>query len=252
MTATGHPGAQDGLALARGGGLAAWRQIADRIEGQIAAGRLAPGARLPSEAELARSFGVNRHTLRRALAELAARGLLRASQGRGTFVEAPPLRYPIGLRTRFSEIATAAGREARGELLGAAETGADARLAETLEVPPGAPVLELATLHRADDTPISLGRTWLPLPRFAGFDRAYAAAGSLTRAFAGYGVADYLRHSTRVTARPASAEDAAPLDVAPGRVLLAVESVNRDAAGLRIQATRALFVADRVELVVGP
>src|SRR5689334_2773113 len=98
----------DVAALARGAGLAAWRQIADRIEGEIAEGRLPPGARLPSEVELARRLGVNRHTLRRALAELSARGLLRTSQGRGSFVEAVPLRYPIGPRTRFSEIVSAA------------------------------------------------------------------------------------------------------------------------------------------------
>jgi GntR family phosphonate transport system transcriptional regulator len=63
-------------------------------------------------------------------------------------------------------------------------------------------------------------------------------------------VADYLRHSTRITARLASAGEAIPLDLMPGRALLVIESINRDTAGLRIQATRALFVADRVELQV--
>jgi GntR family transcriptional regulator, phosphonate transport system regulatory protein len=237
-------------ALSRGEGLAAWRQIADGLAGEIAVGRLAPGAQLPTEAALAARFGVNRHTVRRALAVLAERGLVRATQGRGTFVEAPRLTYPIGTRTRFSEIVSAAGREAWGDLVAAASVPADEGLARDLGLAPGAPVLELLTVHRADGTPISTARTCLPLPRFAGFDRAYAARGSLTRAYAEYGVADYTRRSTRIGARSASADEAARLDLAPGRVLITIASVNVDAAGAPIQATRGLFVADRVELVV--
>ena len=236
--------------LLRGQGLAAWRQIADGIGAELAAGRLRAGQKLPTEAQLARRFGVNRHTVRRALAVLAERGLVRTTQGRGTFVEARPLASPIGPRTRFSEIVAGAGREAWGALLSAAEIFADDETARALELQPGAAVLALTTLHTADGTPISLARTCLPLPRFAGLDRIYADAGSLTRAYAAIGVADYARLSTRITARPAGAEEAALLDLAPGRALLVVESVNVDAQGRRIQATRSSFAADRVELVV--
>ncbi|ACL59082.1 phosphonate metabolism transcriptional regulator PhnF [Methylobacterium nodulans] len=246
----GESGDTPVTALSRGEGLAAWRQIADGLAAEIEAGRLAAGAQLPTEAALAARFGVNRHTVRRALAALAERGLVRATQGRGTFVEAPRLAYPIGLRTRFSEIVSRAGREAWGDLIAAASIPADDGLAEDLGIGVGDPVLELLTVHRADGTPISTARTCLPLPRFAGFDRAYAALGSITRAYAEYGIADYTRLSTRIGARVAAADEAARLDLAPGRVLITIASVNVDAAGTRIQATRSLFVADRVELVV--
>jgi GntR family transcriptional regulator, phosphonate transport system regulatory protein len=236
--------------LARGEGLAAWRQIADGLSADIEAGRLAAGAQLPTEAALAARFGVNRHTVRRALSALAERGLVRATQGRGTFVEAPRLAYPIGPRTRFSEIVTRAGREAWGDLIAAASVPAEPGLAEDLGIAAGEPILELLTVHRADGTPISTSRTCLPLPRFSGFDRTYAALGSITRAYAEYGVADYTRLSTRIGARLAAADEAARLDLVPGRVLITIASVNVDAEGQRIQATRGLFVADRVELVV--
>ncbi|MDT8264240.1 GntR family transcriptional regulator, partial [Roseomonas sp. DSM 102946] len=78
----------------RGDGIAAWKRIADGLEAEIAAGCFPRGARLPTEAQLATQYGVNRHTVRRALSALAERGLVRATQGSGTFVEAPPLRYP--------------------------------------------------------------------------------------------------------------------------------------------------------------
>ncbi|MGU3362511.1 phosphonate metabolism transcriptional regulator PhnF [Methylobacterium sp. M6A4_1b] len=237
-------------ALQRGGGLAAWRQIADTLAGEIRGGSLGAGAQLPAESALAARFGVNRHTVRRALGVLAEGGLVRTTQGRGSFVEQGPIPYPIGPRTRFSEIVSRTGREAWGDLIAAATVPADADWADALGIDPGAPILELLTVHRADGAPISTARTCLPLPRFTGFDAAYAASGSLTRAYAGFGVADYTRLSTRIGARPASPEEAERLDIAPGRTLIALSSVNVDGAGTRIQATRSLFAADRVELVV--
>ncbi|MGC5777304.1 phosphonate metabolism transcriptional regulator PhnF [Methylobacterium sp. NFXW15] len=239
-------------ALSRGAGLAAWRQIADALEAEIAAGKLAQGTQLPTEATLATRFGVNRHTVRRALATLAERGLIRASQGRGTFVEAAPLAYPIGRRTRFSEIVTGAGREPWGELVAQTEVTADAEGAAMLEVSEGAPLIELVTVHRADGVPLSTARTWLPLPRFSGFAEAYAVSGSITRALSACGVPDYTRLSTRIRARPAHPAEAARLDLTPGRVVIVVSSVNIDAAGIPIQANRSAFAADRVELVVSP
>nr|WP_073052775.1 phosphonate metabolism transcriptional regulator PhnF [Kaistia soli] len=248
--ADGVDDADDGREIARGGGISAWRQIADDIEADISAGRFPAGAQLPTEAQLATRFAVNRHTVRRGLSELAVRGLVRATQGRGTFVEARPIRYPIGPRTRFSEIVSRAGREAGGRLLGSAVVAADARTAAALGVAEGAPVIRLDTLRSADGTPISLGSGFFPLPRFERFGDAYLAYGSITGALASRGVDDYRRLETRISARPASAEEAASLDLAPGRLLLAVDSINVDGDGTPIQFTRALFAADRTEIVV--
>ena len=96
----------------------------------------------------------------------------------------------------------------------------------------------------------SAARISLPLPRFAGFDEAYARSGSITRAFGQFGIDDYTRLSTRIGARAATTEEAARLDIAPGRTLLTLSSVNVDREGRRIEASRSLFAADRVELVV--
>src|SRR4051795_1608873 len=90
-------------------GVALWRQVADGIERGIAEGRFAAGERLPGETEIAETYRVNRHTVRRALAALAERGLVRAERGSGTYVEAPRLAYPLSSRTRFSAIVGAGG-----------------------------------------------------------------------------------------------------------------------------------------------
>src|ERR1700692_2028213 len=94
-------------------GVALWRKAADGIERGIAEGRFAAGQKVPGETEIAETYRVNRHTVRRALATLAERGLVRAERGSGTYVEAPKIAYPLRSRTRFSEIVGAGGRETR-------------------------------------------------------------------------------------------------------------------------------------------
>src|SRR5580693_9426270 len=60
--------------------------VADRLRGDILAGRLRPGTRLPSERELSLALGVNRLTRRASLARLEALGLVTTRHGAGTIV----------------------------------------------------------------------------------------------------------------------------------------------------------------------
>ncbi len=62
--------------------------VTDRLRNEILAGRLAAGSRLPSERELSLALGVNRLTLRAALARLEAMGLVITRHGSGTEVAA--------------------------------------------------------------------------------------------------------------------------------------------------------------------
>ena len=119
------PPAGAARALARGQGIALWRQIAGTLEKEIAGGDLSPGARLPTEADLSARFGVNRHTVRRAMEELKSRGLVRIEQGRGSFVAEDVLDYPVGPRTRFSETIRRQNREPQGRILRLEEMPAD-------------------------------------------------------------------------------------------------------------------------------
>jgi DNA-binding FadR family transcriptional regulator len=61
-------------------------KIVDILGGDISEGRVKPGDRLPSESELADTFGVSRTVIREAVARLKADGLVIARQGAGVFV----------------------------------------------------------------------------------------------------------------------------------------------------------------------
>ncbi|WP_084539832.1 phosphonate metabolism transcriptional regulator PhnF [Azorhizobium doebereinerae] len=244
--------AQEPGDLRRGSGVALWKQIAETLEGEIASGQRRAGARLPVEAELAERFGVNRHTVRRALSVLAERGLVEATAGRGTFVKEPPLRYPIGPRTRFSEIVLASGREPHGRFLGSQVETASPEVARELCVPPGTPVLRIDTMHEADGVPISCGTAWFVQARCQDLDLVYAATGSLTRALSTLGIIDFRRKETRLGARPADERERELLSLAAGRSVMVVERVDVDVAGVPLQWGRSSFAADRVQLIIKP
>ena len=71
------------------------RQLFEQLAEQIKSGRLAPGARLPTEAELTRAARVSRTVVREAVAALRAEGLVVTRQGVGAFVSAEPQRAPF-------------------------------------------------------------------------------------------------------------------------------------------------------------
>jgi GntR family transcriptional regulator, phosphonate transport system regulatory protein len=231
-------------------GVALWRQVADGIERGIADGRFVAGEKLPGEMEIAETYRVNRHTVRRALATLAERGLVRAERGSGTYVEAAKLAYPLRSRTRFSEIVGAGGREPQGQLLSASNEDATRELARLLALKTGAPLIRIEALRLADSSPICVGTTWLSAERFPDAGKLYERLRSMTKLLAHYGIRDYRRASTRVTAAIVDATDAARLDLALGRPVLVVDSTDTDADGKPLLTTRARFAAERVEFVV--
>ena len=231
-------------------GVALWRRVADAIERGIADGVYAAGERLPGEMEIAETYRVNRHTVRRALATLAERGFVRAERGSGTYVEAPRIAYPLRSRTRFSEIVGAGGREPRGQLIGAADEVATRELARLLGLKTGAPLVRIEALRLADRTPICVGTTWLSAERFPGAGAIYERVRSTTKLLAHFGIRDYRRASTHVTAAIVDATDAGRLDLALGRPVLVVNSTDVDADGRPLLTTRARFAAERIEFLV--
>ncbi|MEI9924855.1 MAG: phosphonate metabolism transcriptional regulator PhnF [Bradyrhizobium sp.] len=231
-------------------GVALWRQVADGIERGIADGTYAAGEKLPGETEIAETYRVNRHTVRRALATLAERGFVRAERGSGTYVEAPRLAYPLRSRTRFSEIVGAGGQEPRGQLIDASEDVATRELARELGLKTGAALIRIETLRLADRTPICVSTTWLAATRFPDAGRVFASTRSMTKLLAHYGVRDYRRGTTKITAAIADAADAARLDLALGRPVLVVDSTDVDTDGEPLVTKRSRFAAERIEFVV--
>src|SRR3989454_10980858 len=146
------------------GRLPRYRQLAQALRARIREGTLRPGARLDTQRRLATSFGVTLMTLRQALELLGRAHLLTRRHGLGTFVAAPSIDYDILQLRRFAGDLTARGAHVATRLLGTPFAVADRRVAEALKVPARGRVLVLGRRRLVDDHPMSLQRSFLPLP----------------------------------------------------------------------------------------
>lgn len=106
------------LSFSRSDGTPKYVAISRAIASAVSEGTLRDGEVLPSQKELADSFGVTVMTVRQAIQTLVEQGLLSTSQGKGTFVSRPPYRLGMGPLSSFAAQISASGRTLRTEVLG--------------------------------------------------------------------------------------------------------------------------------------
>ena len=230
---------------------ALWTAIRDTLVRDISEGHYPPGQRLPTEAQLSERFGVNRHTVRRAIADMAEQNIVFARRGAGVFVRHVPTPYRIGRRTRFRQNLTDAGRVPDRRVLSLETRGANKQEAKALDLSKGAAVHVYEGVSLSDDAPIALFCSVFPAERFPKMLANLAATESVTAALALEGVADYTRRSTEITAKAASKTHSAILELPVGDPVLRTVAVNVDPTGQAVEFGKSWFAADRVTLIMG-
>lgn len=234
----------------RRSGVSVWKQIADTLRTEIRDRAFTATGRLPSENELAARFGVNRHTLRQAVAALQVDGLVRIEPGRGMFVQHELLDYALSRRTRFSENLRRQGLLPSNQLLTAQEILAPERAAHELKLDKSAKVLRVEMLDEANGEPIGLATAYYPALRFAGLLDMLQSDTHTTEILRHFGIQDYIRAESRITTQMPSSETARLLKQLPTRPLLCVECLDEDMQGQPIKYGETVFCGDRVQLVV--
>ncbi|MCF8607220.1 phosphonate metabolism transcriptional regulator PhnF [Gordonia sp. HY442] len=229
-------------------GFSVWRRIAEELRQEIVDGGLAPDTRLPSEAQLAERFAVNRNTVRQAVASLVADRLVVARRGSGTFVaEHTLLVHRIGVRTRLRDSLRAGSSSATGILLEEEVAPAPPPIAERLGLG-DRPALRLEIVRAVDGRPISRATGWFDAERVPELGARFRECGSITVSLQEAGIADYVRASTVVAARHATATELTDLALDEGAVVLAVQGLDTLPDGTPLQFASTRFPADRVEL----
>lgn len=227
-----------------------WRSIAATLQAELAQGLYRPGDRLPTEAELAARFGVNRHTVRHGLAPLIEAGLLHSRRGAGVFVAARPTDYPLGARVRFHQNVAASGRTPSRRITRLETRPASMDEAEALKLAPAALVHVIEGISLADNQPLAMFSSVFPADRFPALLAAMAEQTSVTVALSACGLTDYTRAETRLTAKLADALQANALHVQLGAPILRSVAVNVDATGAPVEYGKTWFAGDRVTLTV--
>jgi GntR family transcriptional regulator len=232
-------------------GITAHAQIEDWLADAIAAGQLSPGDRLPTEHDLAAWLGVSRMTLRHALGELAQRGLVTRTVGRGggTFVAEPKLEQDLTTLAGFSEQLRRHGKVAGARVLAAAQIPASPAAAAALDLETGEHVHDVRRIRLADGRPIAIEHSQFPVKLFPGLLDC-RLDGSLYDLLAeNYGLRP---HRARESLEPvvAGVREAEALDVDEGAPLMLVERTAYAQAGQPLEFARDLFRGDRTKVVV--
>ncbi|MBS2535598.1 GntR family transcriptional regulator [Catenulispora sp. NF23] len=237
-------------------------QLARQLQDRIDSGSLPPSSRLPSEPELSAEFGVNRLTVRQAVAELDRAGSVEIRRGIGTFVRKPVVRAVIRVDPDSAQVRIGSlpvplaiqGMRRAEELVVESAIAPDGlldqRVAGQLEHA-AADLSRFETLVWLEDQPWCVNSYWLPTGRLpAGFGpvgEPIDMAAAITEAF-GFELESDWRAFSAVAADIADAER---LDLATGSPLLVREGVNCTPDGetvmyvrRRIKGENASFVLD--------
>jgi GntR family transcriptional regulator len=226
-------------------------QLREAILGEIHRRGLEPGDQLPTEAELERRYEVSRSTIRQAMNELAADGVIRRVQGKGTFVGIPKIQH-LPVLTSFSELLRSQGYTPSHRLLASSMRPASPEVAEGLGLEERAPCRFLRRLFLADGDPVGLAETWLPQTLLGEHDHLFEQGaieeGSLYELLQGEPLRLFLARAVE-TINPGLAEepDAGLLGYEPGSPLLVIKRITFTPEGQAVEWTRLLFAGDRYE-----
>ena len=243
-----------------------YHQIYLVLREQLAEGRFAGG--LPGELALAGQFGVARITVRKALAQLAADGLIDRTPGRGTVPRAAGALSAMGAGgkhgKRGANGSNGSDGRSRAQLTGLLENivtmglatkvkvlecetvPASTAVAEALRLDPGTPVQKAQRVRSTREGPLSLITTYVPAALAQGFGRRELAKKPILILLEEAGVR--IGHATQtISARLADAHAAQHLAVTVGSALLAVTRLIHDARGRPVQWLHGLYRPDRYQ-----
>lgn len=238
----------------------AYLRIVAALRTQITAGDLAPGDKLPTEAQLRQQFGVSTTVVKWALSILQGEGLVEGRRGSGNYVRqirrltrnahGRDLRATTGATSPFARDAGKAGQHPAWEH-DSGHTTADERIAARLAVEPGEPVMRTAYRFLADGEPIQLSTSYEPLRITQGTPVEWPEDGAVVGVVArmdslGVRVDEFVES---VTARPAHAEEIDRLGLSPrGAYVLVIERTYY-AAGSPVETADIVFPGDRYRLL---
>lgn len=234
-----------------------WRGIGDTLLGEIDRGLLQAGARLPADEDLAARFGVNKHTVRRALSHLQSEGVVRSERGRGTFVVDDVISFRLAERTYLEENLRKGNRAASRTILSIAELFAPEVVARALDINPGDKVLLITSLGEADSVPVHVVQMYFPLDRLPGIDDAFRAHGtkpsdriSTTAVLRSVGIKDIRRRDIRIKCRLPTQQEAQKLKMPSTDPVFQTEITNVDPNGSPVFFAITCFCGSRIEFVM--
>jgi len=209
---------------------------------------LPPGSPIPTERSLAAQFDVSRTTVRQALADLTVEGRLLRVQGKGTFAAEPKVAQRLQLSS-YTEDMRAQGREPSSKLIDIVEIPAEGELTTLLGVRSGAKVLRMQRLRLADNEPMAIETTHLPLGRFRGLRKYLSPGGSLYQVLRERFDVEMGHAEETIETALAGPHEAELLGADVGMPMLLLSRHSFDTAERPVEWVRSVYRGDRYKFV---
>lgn len=229
-------------------GIPLYVQIREKLRSQLA--QMEPGDPIPAEAELGEKFRASRITVRRAVEDLVAEGLLTRQQGRGTFVQRPKLTHELSRITSWTEQLRTLGFAPKTAHRKVRREKAPTHILEALRLNKGEEVVRIERVRLANREPISYMINYLPSRLIPGFHQRKFTDESLYEVLErDYGLKPDMSVDT-VGTRPASEEEADALRVERKAPVLSVRRISYLEDGTPLELAVVASRGDRYQYQV--
>lgn len=158
-------------------------QIKNTLKNDIESKKYRPGDQLPTESELMDLWQMSRITIRRALMELANDGFSYTVHGKGTYVAEPKISNRLPNLTSFSRDVEQQGKVPFRKVLDLKTIKANSDVTSKLKIIPDDHVIYFRRLMLADDIPISLSDTYVPVSAITPYQNRFAFENLENRSF---------------------------------------------------------------------
>ncbi|HEV2580056.1 MAG TPA: GntR family transcriptional regulator [Ktedonobacteraceae bacterium] len=224
-----------------------YHQLKQVLREQIERGDYRPGDRLPSEPELIRQYGISRITVRQALDELEAEGLIVRRHGKGTYVAERRIEHELVRLTDFMEDMQQASQHPSSRVLAFVHEPASPPIASALHLKEKTEVVRVDRLRLADERPMACDTTWLPL-RFGtllvGIDLTQETIYHLLETRYAIPV---VSGTFSITATTATNHQADLLEMPAGDALLLIQRISYTTGGEPVYVQDRYYRPDRVQ-----
>ncbi len=216
---------------------------------EITQGTFKPGDRVPSESRLAARYRASRMTVRQGIIDLIDEGILYRRPGVGTFVAQLHIERDHTRLTNFFDVAEQEGIRAQARVLCLESAPAQRRVASSLDLQEGEPIIHLRSLRLANNMPMTVHDAYMPYRLFPNLMTDPVECEHLWTFFERYGYR-VKKAIQKIEARRADKELARLLGVATGAPILYKERTVYADDGTPIEFTYCFNRGDRYSLTI--
>jgi len=235
--------------LDRRSGIPLYRQIQQRIFGQIQSGALAPGKPLPSIQQLAAEMGVSQMTVRQAVRALCELGVIYSRQGKGTFISGIKLERDFRQVLSFSEETLARGAAPSSKILSFRVQTPSSEVQEALKLNPEDQVYSLRRVRYGNSVPMGIECSYLPVKYFPGLMEAFDPSSSLYEVLAAqYGI-QLMVTDEIIEVGESSAEEAQLMEIEPRSPIFLFTRLSYIEDGTAVEYVKSVYPGNRYKVV---